>query len=101
MSSMELDRRRFLTACAAAGAGGLFPGALWTLASQARAAGVESAPRVTEAMIAEAARIAGIDLPQDVRAAMLAGLGTALDDFEAVRKLRIPNSVSPAFTFDP
>ena len=115
MSAVTVDRRRFLATCAAVGAGGLFPGTLWTLATQAAAndptqaaakdaaqgAATEAAPRVTKAMIADAARIAGVDIPDDVRDAMLSGLASALDDYDAIRKLNIPNSVAPAFVFEP
>lgn len=100
MVNLPVARRRFLAACAAVGAGGLFPGILWSLAARATAAD-SAASRVTKEMIGEAARVAGVDIPEASRDAMLASLATALDDFDAIRKLAIPNSVAPAFAFDP
>lgn len=100
MSVTSLDRRKFLSACAAVGAGGLFPGALLALASRASAEGAPVIEGITSETIAEAARIAGIEIPEAARAALLEGLASQVRDFDAIRALRIPNDVPPAFLLD-
>jgi Asp-tRNA(Asn)/Glu-tRNA(Gln) amidotransferase A subunit family amidase len=99
MSSTTLDRRRFLAACTAAGAGGLFPGVLWSLATKA-SADDKPAP-ITKAMIKDAARIAGVEIADELRDAMVAGLQSATADYDAIRALDMPNSVAPSLVFDP
>ena len=56
---------------------------------------------ITAAMIDHAATIAGITVGDDVKAAMIDGLNSQRDDIAEIRKLKLPNSVSPAFNFDP
>jgi Asp-tRNA(Asn)/Glu-tRNA(Gln) amidotransferase A subunit family amidase len=77
----------------------MFPGALFALASQAPA---DAAPaKITAAMIDNAATIAGIVIADDQKAMMLDGLNNLRDGVAEVRKLNLPNSVAPAFVFDP
>ena len=109
--SRHSDRRRFLAVCSAAGLGQtLFPGALLALAAQpagAQAAGggrrpLDDAPgRITAAMIDNAAAIAGITIADDQKAMMLGSLNSQRDGLAAIRELNLPNSVPPAFIFDP
>lgn len=102
MDEHGLDRRRFIATCSRYGlTATLLPGVLWTLATRATSAAPAPAPRVTKEMIDDAARVAGVEIADDVRDAMVAGLAGALDDVEAIRKLAISNSVAPAFIFDP
>ncbi len=103
-----VDRRKFLTVCSAAGLGQtLFPGALLALAAspeaQAQDAAVpsEAWPKITAAMIDNAAAIAGVHIEENAKAAMLDGLNAQRDDVLEIRKLNLPNSVAPAFVFDP
>jgi len=103
-----VDRRKFLTVCSAAGLGQtLFPGALLALAAspeaQAQDAAAASAawPKITAAMIDNAAAIAGVHIEENAKAAMLDGLNAQRDDVLEIRKLNLPNSVAPAFVFDP
>jgi Asp-tRNA(Asn)/Glu-tRNA(Gln) amidotransferase A subunit family amidase len=103
-----VDRRKFLTVCSAAGLGQtLFPGALLALAAspeaQAQDAAAPSAawPKITAAMIDNAAAIAGVHIEENAKAAMLDGLNAQRDDVLEIRKLNLPNSVAPAFVFDP
>ena len=107
-AALQVNRRRFLGVCSALGLGQtMFPGALLALSAQAGTQ-TQSAPNVTAelpkidaAMIDAAAVIAGIHLDDSVKAAMLDGLNSQRDDVLEIRKLALPNSVSPAFVFDP
>jgi Asp-tRNA(Asn)/Glu-tRNA(Gln) amidotransferase A subunit family amidase len=103
-----LNRRRFLSVCSLAGFGGtLLPGALLGLTSAssqaqgAEVAATPAAPKITAAMIDAAAAIAGIHVEDAQKQMMLDGLNSQRDDLEAIRKLPLPNSVPPAFNFDP
>ncbi len=103
----QADRRRFLAICSAAGLGQtLFPGALLALATKShpQAANPDKPadlPKITAEMIDQAAIIAGVHIEQAQKAAMLDGLNSLRDDVLAIRKLDLPNSVAPAFLFDP
>ncbi len=107
---MSLDRREFLAISGRFGlASTLFPGALYTLATQAQAqtdAGKKDGaapelPKITPEMIEQAAALAGISIPADDRQAMLDGLNEDRSSYTEIRKLHLPNSVAPAFVFDP
>jgi Asp-tRNA(Asn)/Glu-tRNA(Gln) amidotransferase A subunit family amidase len=109
---MTLDRREFLNVSGRFGlASTLFPGILYTLATQAapEAAAQTAAtpeetsqlPKITRSMIDEAAAVAGITIADEYKAAMLEGLNQQRDGYGAIRKLHLPNSVAPAFIFDP
>jgi Asp-tRNA(Asn)/Glu-tRNA(Gln) amidotransferase A subunit family amidase len=100
---MTLDRRRFLAACSHAGiASALLPGVLYTLAAQAQD---ETKPaeafHVTEAMLDQAAALADVPLTAEQKKMMLGRLEGQRESYDAIRKLKIPNSVAPAFVFDP
>ncbi len=93
---MSLDRRAFLNSCGRLGfASTLLPGVLYTLAARAED------QRITAAMIDDAALIAGVPIAPDQKAAMLSILNSNRKSFDELRALHIPNSVSPAFIFDP
>src|SRR5271163_1098168 len=105
-------RRRFLAVCSAAGLGQtLLPGALFTLSAQAQTAtkapeSKESSPsseflKITPEMIDAAAAIAGITISDDQKKMMIDGLTGQRDSLTAIRDLHLPNSVAPAFVFDP
>jgi Asp-tRNA(Asn)/Glu-tRNA(Gln) amidotransferase A subunit family amidase len=106
---MTLDRRAFLSVTGRFGlASTLFPGALYTLASQADAAAQDATPNekphpltITNEMIDQAAALAGIAIADEYKQAMLDGLNQQRGDYEDIRKLHLPNSVAPAFVFDP
>lgn len=106
-TSVSLDRRRFLTACSAAGvANALLPGVLLAVASregeaQVAAGGAAASPKVTPDMIDAAAAIVGIPVTTNQKAMMLEGLNSQRKSVAAIRELDIPNSVAPAFVFDP
>jgi len=100
-----LSRRNFLTACSAAGlANTLLPGALLALASQSASAQTATPPaplKFTPAMVDAAAAITGIPLTAEQRDMLLANLTTQREGVTAIRDLHLPNSVAPAFVFDP
>ena len=109
-----MDRREFLNVTGRFGlASTLFPGILYTLATQAapdaQAQNSQDAAestsselsKITSAMIDQAAALAGIVIADEYKAAMLDGLNQQRSGYEAIRKLHLPNSVAPAFVFDP
>jgi Asp-tRNA(Asn)/Glu-tRNA(Gln) amidotransferase A subunit family amidase len=100
---MTLDRRGFLSACSRAGVGSvLLPGALYTLAVQAQeAAKPGESAKITPEMLDQAAALAGVTLTADQKKMMLEGLHNQRESYAEIRKLNIPNSVAPAFVFDP
>jgi Asp-tRNA(Asn)/Glu-tRNA(Gln) amidotransferase A subunit family amidase len=89
-----IDRRRFMSVCSGFGfSATLFPGALLALA--------QAKDKVNREMIDEAALIADVPIPDDVKEMMLDGLNQQVKGYEAVYQLHIPNSVAPAMVFDP
>ncbi|WP_348262526.1 amidase [Telmatobacter sp. DSM 110680] len=103
---MTLDRRGFLAACSRAGiTSALFPGVLYTLAAQAQESpdtDQSKPPKITPEMIDQAAILAGIGpFPDDQKKMMIDGLIDQNGSFKAIRKLKIPNSIAPAFVFHP
>jgi len=112
-ASGAFDRRRFLSVCSAVGLGQtLLPGVLWGMAAQTSGAqgpdatagaGVDHDPltAITPEMIDGAAAIAGIRLTAEQKAMVLDGLKEQRDSVLVIRSMKIPNSVAPAFVFDP
>ena len=89
-------RRRFLAQFAGVGLGStLAPGVLWAKVQEAET------DRVTLAMVTDALRLSGIDLPEDDRKALVDGANTALGRLEELRAVHIPNDVSPPYHFSP
>ena len=89
-----LDRRRFVAVCSGMGlTSTLLPGTLWAIA--------QGRTRITADMIDEAAAVAGVAIPEDLRALMLDNLNRATEGFEAIRALHLPNDVEPCLLFDP
>jgi Asp-tRNA(Asn)/Glu-tRNA(Gln) amidotransferase A subunit family amidase len=107
-SSTTTSRRRFLEVCSAVGLGQtLLPGVLFGMAAQAQSAGTPAGTdahemaKITQEMIDAAAVIAGISLTTEQKAMMLDGLKKQRDSVAVIRSMTIPNSVAPAFVFDP
>ena len=100
---MTLNRRGFLAACSHAGvASVLLPGVLYTLAAQAQDTNKpEESFKVTPEMLDQAALLAGVPLTADQKKMMLEGLADQHGSYAAIRKLNLPNSVAPAYIFDP
>src|SRR5213595_814948 len=90
----ELDRRTFMGYFAGVGlTSTLFPGVLWAKL----AAGAE----ITVETIASAEEVAGLHFDQAERELMLDGLKQQEQRIEALHKVTLSNSVSPAIVFDP
>src|SRR3712207_6156552 len=89
-----VSRRAFLSTCSQYGLGAtLFPGVLWAMA--------DGAPEITTSMIADAAKVAAVEIPDEYREMMLDELNDLQKQYVAIRELRIPNDVAPALLFDP
>jgi Asp-tRNA(Asn)/Glu-tRNA(Gln) amidotransferase A subunit family amidase len=92
--STTFDRRSFMGYFAGAGLGStLFPGVLWAKL----AAGAE----ITVETIASAEEVAGVHFDAAERELMLDGLKQQEQRIEALHKVSLSNSVSPAIVFDP
>ncbi|HMJ17912.1 MAG TPA: amidase [Gemmatimonadaceae bacterium] len=92
--STTFDRRSFMGYFAGAGLGStLFPGVLWAKL----AAGAE----ITVDTIASAEEVAGLHFDAAERELMLDGLKQQEQRIEALHKVSLANSVSPAIVFDP
>ncbi len=103
---MTLDRRGFLAACSRAGiASPLLPGILYTLAAQAQNTPAPDAkhvelPKITPEMLDQAATLAGVGpLTAEQKKMMLDGLNDQRGGYDAIRALKLPNSVPPAYVF--
>lgn len=100
---MALDRRSFLAFSGRLGlASTLFPGALYTLATQAQTSSDSAEkPKITLEMVDAAAALAGVTITAEQKQMMLDGLNEQRGAYDAIRKLHLPNSVPPAYIFDP
>ncbi len=96
MTALDETRRRFMAHFAGIGLGStLAPGVLW---ARMQDAGTQ---RVTLAMITDALQLSGIELTEDERKGMVEAANTNLTRYEELRKVHIPDDVSPPFHFSP
>ena len=103
---MTLDRRSFLVISGRFGlASTLFPGVLYTLAAQAqtgaKATGEPELAKITTEMINQAAALAGVHISPENVGMLLDGLNQQRQAYAKIRKLHLPNSIPPAYIFDP
>ncbi|MEM7481045.1 MAG: amidase [Acidobacteriota bacterium] len=84
----HFDRRRFNLLLAAVGAS--LPAALWA---------EDEAPEITREVVRAAEQLAGLELTDDERDLMLAGLTDLRADYRAVRAVAPGNEVAPAQSF--
>ncbi len=82
------------------------PGVLFGMAAQAQSPAAPGADahemaKITPEMIDAAAVIAGVSLTAEQKTMMLEGLTKQRDSVAVIRTMKIPNSVAPAFVFDP
>lgn len=96
-SRLELNRRHFIGYFSAIGLGStLLPGALTAIA--------QDAEKITVEMVAAAAKIAGLTLPQETLqgiANQLSGPRSLLTHYQNIRALNITNAMQPAVIFNP
>lgn len=71
----------------------LAPGILWARMQDAKA------ERITLAMVTDALKLSGLEVSEADREAMVRAANDNLTRYEDLRKLRIPNDVSPPFHF--
>ncbi len=115
---MGLDRRGFLAACGRAGfAGTLLPGVLYAMAAEAQSGSGDSATtaaanqsgnsgqaalaKITPEMITQAAALAGVPVAPEQMSMMMKDLREQRQGYAKIRQLHLPNSVAPAYIFDP
>jgi Asp-tRNA(Asn)/Glu-tRNA(Gln) amidotransferase A subunit family amidase len=95
MLESTADRRQFLGRVAAFCATG---GLLSSAAAQEETA---DAPKLAEATLASAERLAGVEFSEEERALLRASAEGHLENLKAVRALHLRNSLPPAFRFRP
>src|ERR1700681_59085 len=94
MRVTDETRRRFIGFFTGAGLGGtLLPGVLW---AQVQNTGTAT---ITQAMLTDALAVSGLSFSDEDQKAMLQAVNQNLIRYEDVRKLQIPNDVSPPFYF--
>lgn len=91
MTVPELDRRRFVTLLSAA------MGASATVPALLAAEGGD----ITAAVIAQAEKLAGLELTEPERELMKKGLEDLRESYRKIRQVPLPNGVAPALRFDP
>jgi Asp-tRNA(Asn)/Glu-tRNA(Gln) amidotransferase A subunit family amidase len=92
------SRRRFLAFFSGAGLGAtLLPGVLWAQTQQNAA----TPQTITPEMLSDALKVSGLTFSDEDQKAMLQGVNQNLTRYEEVRKISIPNDVSPPFYFSP
>jgi Asp-tRNA(Asn)/Glu-tRNA(Gln) amidotransferase A subunit family amidase len=94
MNTTDEARRRFLSYFSGLGFGAsLLPGVLWAQVQQ------DEDQRVTPAMLKDALALSGLSFSEEDQKAMLQGVNRNLGNYEELRKIHIPNDVSPPFYF--
>jgi len=96
MPELAETRRRFMAYFAGVGLGStLAPGIVW---ARMQDAGTQT---ITLEIITDALKLSGIELTEDERKEMVAGANRNLTQYAEIRKIHIPNDVSPPFHFSP
>src|SRR5919106_6446633 len=96
MADLNETRRRFMAHFASVGLGTtLAPGILW---ARMQDAGTQT---ITLAMVTDALKLAGIELTEAERTAMVETANRNLTRYAELRAIEIPNDVSPPFHFSP
>ncbi len=100
-----LDRRSFFSLCTLAGVGHpAFAEALWRRAGGPEGAADQSpqqTPTVTKEMVAAAAALIGLEFTEEEKDELAQTLGGTMALLTTLRQVSLPNSVAPAFRFDP
>src|SRR5687768_8016178 len=90
MKNIEATRRRFLAHFSSMGLGAtLLPGVLW--------AGMQEngVQQITQDMLKTALKTSGLSFTDEDEKAMLTSANQALTKYDTIRKIKIPNDVSP------
>ncbi|HEY2015763.1 MAG TPA: amidase [Bryobacteraceae bacterium] len=96
MGTTDEHRRRFLGYFSGTALGAtLLPGVLWAQVQQGEA------DAVTPEMLKDALALSGLTFSEEDQKSMLQGVNQNLTRYEEVRKVHIPNDVSPPFHFSP
>src|SRR5258708_18899773 len=94
--NLPADRRAFLACFAGLGVSAtLVTDALWAQAQQ------QASPRITRAMLQNAAAVAGLSFPNARLDAILERVNQNLADYLKLRQTTLENSVAPALCFNP
>jgi Asp-tRNA(Asn)/Glu-tRNA(Gln) amidotransferase A subunit family amidase len=89
-----LNRRDFMAYFGATGLSTtLLPGVLWGIAQEQQT--------VTKEMVAEAAKIAGLEFTEEERESIATGLTRNVRAYAQLRDVELANAVAPAVQFDP
>jgi Asp-tRNA(Asn)/Glu-tRNA(Gln) amidotransferase A subunit family amidase len=90
------SRRRFFLGLSGMGLGAtMLPEVLWSQAQE------DGAQRITQAMLQDALALSGLTFPDEDQKAMLQAINQNLTRYEDLRKVHIPNDISPPFYFSP
>ncbi len=107
-SKPTVDRRTFVKLLPAAGAAGLAATKLPLSVSAQTPSPTPTpspsptpAPRITKEMMHNAEKLIGVELTDAQETMALPGVNTALDNYEAVRKIDVPLDTEPAVVFHP
>ncbi|HEY2149957.1 MAG TPA: hypothetical protein VGH34_04065, partial [Vicinamibacterales bacterium] len=96
MSILDENRRRFMATFAGVGlASTLAPGIVW---ARMQDAGTQT---ITLAMVTDALKLSGIEMSEDEQKALVDTANQNLKRYNDLRKIHIPNDVSPPFHFSP
>jgi Asp-tRNA(Asn)/Glu-tRNA(Gln) amidotransferase A subunit family amidase len=94
MPTLLTDRRRFLAFFSSMGLSTtLLPGVVWAMGQEKST--------LTPDMLDAALKLSGLSLDAPKRELMLSSLNEQLEAAKTIRELELPNSLSPAFSFDP
>src|SRR6185436_5449966 len=94
MQTADDTRRRFLAYFSSVGLGGtLLPGVLWAQAQQS------GKQEVTAEMLKGALALSGLSFGEEDQKTMLQSVNQSLTRYEEIRKLQIPNNISPPYHF--
>src|SRR5580700_1947978 len=97
MELTDETRRRFIGFFSGVGLGGtLLPGVLWAQLQQQ-----DGAQTITQPMLRDALALSGLSFGDEDQKLMVQAANQNLARYEEVRKIDIPNDVSPPFYFSP
>ena len=96
----QSSRRNFLVAGVAGAAATTLPTAAFPIAAQPDTVD-ETGPQITESTLAEAEKLAAVEFTPKERKQILTDIGDEIQRHRGRRSVEMPNTLSPATTFDP